>query len=75
MLERDLSLAGSLIELRIYAPELLSAKVKRQISSNEYLYLPLKVTVWAFSPIKVRKAPLLDHHRTVERREYRAASI
>ena len=29
MLERNLSLAGSLIELRIYAQEFLSAKVKR----------------------------------------------
>ena len=75
MLERDLSLAGSLTELRICALELLSAKVKRQISSNEYLYLPLKVTVWVFPPIKVRKSPPLDHHRTVERREHRAASI
>ena len=37
MLERDLSLAGSLTELRICAQELLSAKVKRQISSNGYL--------------------------------------
>ena len=46
MLERDLSLAGSLArsltELRICAQELLSAKVKRQISLNGYLYLLLK---------------------------------
>ena len=75
MLERDLSLAGGLTELRIYAQELLSAKVKRRISSNGYLYLPLKVTVRVFPPIKVRKSPPLDHHRTVERREHRAASI
>ena len=42
MLERDLSLTRSLIELRICAQELLSAKVKRQISLNGYLYLLLK---------------------------------
>ena len=45
MLERDLSLAGSLTELRICAQELLSAKVKRQVRSNGYLYFPLKITV------------------------------
>ena len=44
MLERDLSLDGSLIEPRVCALELLSAKVKRQISSKNYLYLPSKVT-------------------------------
>ena len=75
MLERDLSLAGSLTKLRICAQELLSAKVKRRISSNGYLYLPLKVTVRVFPPIKVRKSPLLDYHRTVERGEHRAARI
>ena len=75
MLERDLSLAGSLTELRICAQELLSAKVKRQVRSNGYLYLPLKITVRVFPPIKVRKSPPLDHNRTVERGEHRAASI
>ena len=75
MLERDLSLAGSLTEPRICAPELLSAKVKRQISSKDYLYLPLKVTVRIFPPIKVRKSPPLDYRRTVERGEYRTARI
>ena len=75
MLERDLSLVGGLTELKICAQELLSAKVKRQISSNGYLYLPLKVTVRVFPPIKVRKSPPLDHHRTVEHGEHRAASI
>ena len=75
MLLRDLSLAGNLTEHRICAQELLSAKVKRKISSNRYLYLPLKVTVWVFPPIKVRKSPPLDYHRTVERGEYRAARI
>ena len=55
MLERDLSLDGSLTEPRICAQELLSAKVKRQVRSNGNLYLPLKITVWVFPPIKVRK--------------------
>ena len=75
MLQRDLSLAGGLTELRICAQELLSAKVKRRISSNGYLYLPLKVSVRVFPPIKLRKSPPLDYHRTVEHGEYRAARI
>ena len=75
MLERDLNLDGSLTEPRICAPELLSAKVKRQISSKNYLYLPSKVTVRVFRPIKVRKSPLLDYHRTVKHGEHRAARI
>ena len=44
VLEIDLNLDESLAELRICALELLSAKVKRQISSKNYLYLPSKVT-------------------------------
>ena len=44
VLEIDLNLDESLDEPRIYALELLSAKVKRQISSKNYLYLPSKVT-------------------------------
>ena len=56
MLERNLSLAGSLTELRTYTQELLSAKVKRQVRSNGNLYLPLKITVRIFPPIKVRKS-------------------
>ena len=75
MLEKGLSLNGSLTEPRICAPELLSAKVKRQIISKDYLYLPLKVTVQIFPPIKVGKFPSLDYHRTVEREEHRAARI
>ena len=75
MLERDLSLAESLTEPRICTQELLSAKVKRQIGSNGHLYLPLKVTVRVFPPIKVRNSSPLDYHRTVERGEHRAARI
>ena len=44
MLEIDLNLDESLDEPRIYALELLSAKVKRQISSKNHSYLPSKVT-------------------------------
>ena len=43
MLEIDLNLDKSLIEPRICALELLIAKVKRQINSKNYLYLPSKV--------------------------------
>ena len=75
VLEIDLSLDESLAEPRICALELLSAKVKRQISSKNYLYLPSKVTARIFLPIKVRKYPPLDHHRTVERGKHRAARI
>ena len=75
MLERDLNLDESLTEPRICALELLSAKVKRQIYSKDYLYLPLKVTVWIFPPIKVRKSPPLDHHRTVEHGKHKATCI
>ena len=54
VLEVDLNLDESLTEPRICALELLSAKVKRQISSKNYLYLPSKVIARIFPPIKVR---------------------
>ena len=75
MLEIDLNLVESLTEPSICALELLSAKVKRQISSKNYLYLPSKVTARIFLPIKVRKSPPLDHHRVVECGKHRAACI
>ena len=75
MLDRDLSLDGSLTEPKICVPERLSAKVKRQINSKNYLYLPSKVTVRIFPPIKVRKSPPLDYHCTVERGNHRGARI
>ena len=75
MLKRDVSLAEDLTELRICAQELLSVKVKRQIGSNGYLYLQLKITVQVFPPIKLKKSPPLDYHHTVERGEHRAARI
>ena len=75
VLEVDLNLNQNLTEPKICALELLSAKVKRQISSKNYLYLPLKITVRIFPPIKVRKSPPLDHHRAVERGKHRAVRI
>ena len=74
MLERDLSLDGSLIEPRICVPEFLSAKV-RQINFKNYLFLPSKVTMRIFPPIKVRKFPPLDYRRIVERGECKTARI
>ena len=75
VLEIDLKLDESLDEPRIYALELLSAKVKRQINSKNHLYLSSKVTARIFPPIKARKSPPLDHHRVVERGKHRAACI
>ena len=75
VLEIDLNLDESLAEPRIYALELLSAKVKRQISSKNYLYLTSKVTARIFPPIKVRKSPPLDHHRAIERGKHKVARI
>ena len=66
MLERDVSLAGDLTELKICAQELLSAKVKRQIGSNGYLYLQLKITMGVFPLIKLKKSPPLDSHRFIK---------
>ena len=75
VLQIDLNLDESLDELKVYALELLSAKVKRQISSKNHLYLPSKVIARILPPIKARKSPPLDHHRVVERREHRATRI
>ena len=75
VLEIDLNLGESLDEPKIYALELLSAKVKRQTSFKNHLYLPSKVTARIFPPIKVRESPLLDPHRAVERGKHRAARI
>ena len=75
MLKRDVSLAEVLTGLRIYAQELLSVKVKRQIGSNGYLYLRLKIIVPVFSPIKLKKSPPLDYYHTIKHGEHRAAII
>ena len=75
VLEIDLNVDEGLDEPRICVLELLSAKVKRPISSKNHLYLSSKVTVRIFPPIKARKSQPLDHHRVVERGKYRAARI
>ena len=75
VLEIDLNLDESLDEPKIYALKLLSAKVKRQISSKNHLYLPSKVIARIFPPIKARKSPPLNLHHVVERGKYRTAHI
>ena len=70
MLKRDVSLAEDLTGLRICAQELFSVKVKRQIGSNGYLYLQLRIIVQVFPPIKLKKSPPLDYHHTVKRGEH-----
>ena len=75
VLEINLNLDEILEEPRVYALELLSAKVERQISSKYHLYLPSKVTARIFSPIKAKRSPPLNHHHAVERGKHRAARI
>ena len=70
-----MSLAEDLTELRICAQELLSVKVKRQIGSNGYLYLQLKIIVRVFPSLKLKKSPPLDCHHTVERGKHQVARI
>ena len=74
MLEIDLSLDKSSDELRVYALELLSAKLKRQICSKKSFILP-KVTAKIFPPIKTKESPPFDLHHAVERGKHRAARI
>ena len=75
VLEIDLSLDESSDEPRVYALELLSAKLKRQIHSKNHSCLLLRVTARIFSPIKTRKSPPLDLHHAVERGKHKAAHI
>ena len=75
VLEIDLNVDESLDEPKICVLELLSAKVKRPISSKNHLYLSSKVTAQIFPLIKVRKSPPLDLHHAVERGKHRAARI
>ena len=75
VLEIDLNLDESSDEPRVYALELLSAKLKRQISSKNHLCLPSKVTARIFPPINARKSPPLDLHHAVERGKHRAICI
>ena len=75
VLEIDLSLDESSDEPRVYALELLSAKLKRQICSKKHLCFLLRVTVRIFLPIKAKESPPLDLHHAVERGKHRAARI
>ena len=74
MLEIDLSFGESSDEPRIYALELLSAKLKRQIRSKKSFILP-RVTAQIFPPIKTKESPPFDLHHTIEREKHRAARI
>ena len=75
MQKGDVILAENLTGFMVYAQELLNVKVKRQIGSNGYLYLQLKITTHVFPPVKLKKSSSLDNHYTVERGEHRAARI
>ena len=70
-----MSLDESSDEPRVYALELLSAKLKRQIRSKKHLCFLLRVTVRIFLPIKAKESPSLDLHHAVERGKHRAARI
>ena len=74
MLEIDLSLDESSDEPRVYALELLSAKLKRQIRSKKSFLLP-RVIARIFPPIKAKESPPFDLHHAVERGKHRAARI
>jgi len=58
VLEIDSDLDESGDEPKKYALELFSAKVKKQTGSKNHLYLPSKVTIQIFPPIKAN-----DLHR------------
>ena len=75
VLEIDLSLDESSVEPRVYALELLSAKLKRQIRSKNHLCFLLRVTARIFLPVKAKKSPLLDLHHALERGKHRAIRI
>ena len=75
MLKVDLSLDKSSDEPKVYALELLSAKLKRQIRSKNHLCFLLRVTARIFPPIKAKESPPLDLHHAVERGKHRAARI
>ena len=65
VLERDLNLDGSLTESRICALELLSAKVKRKISSKKSFILPIKSNCAGFCAHKGKEISTvrLSSHR------------
>ena len=74
MLEIDLNLDENSDEPRIYALELLSAKLKRQIRSTKSLILS-RVTAQIFPPIKTKGSRPFDLHHAVERGKHKAAHI
>ena len=74
MLEIDLNLDESSDEPRIYALELLSAKLKGRIRSKKSLILS-RVTARIFPPIKTKGSPPFDLHHAVEREKHKAARI
>ena len=74
MLEIDLSLDGSSDEPKVYALELLSAKLKRQIRSKKSFILS-RVIAPIFLPIKTKGSPPFDLHHTVGREKHKAARI
>ena len=61
-------------EPRIYALELLSAKLKRQIRSKKSFILP-RVTAQIFPLIKTKELLPFDLHHAVERGKHRATRI
>ena len=69
-----MSLGESSDEPRIYALELLSAKLKRQIYSKKSFIL-LRVTAQIFPPIKTKGSPPFDLHHAVERGKHIAVRI
>ena len=74
MLEIDLDLDENSDEPRIYALELLSAKLKRQIRSKKSLILS-RVTTQIFPPIKTKGLPPFDLYHTTERGKHKVARI
>ena len=74
MLEIDLSLDESSDEPRVYALELLSAKLKRRIRSKKSFILS-RVTAQIFLPIKTKGSLPFDLHHAVERGKHKAARI
>ena len=69
-----MNLGESSDEPRIYALELLSAELKRQIHPKKSFILS-RVTAHLFPPIKTKGSPPFDFHHTVERGKHKAARI
>ena len=74
VLEIDLSLDESSDEPRVYALELLSAKLKRRIHPKKSFILS-RVTAHIFPPIKTKGSPPFDLYHAVECGKHKAARI